>query len=67
MKISELTSELCCLKEKHGDIPVYYASLSRGSYFGYEVGQAQYEDVDHPDYDDNALDTEITSAGILLA
>lgn len=66
MVISEMIKQLEELKEKHGNVPVYYSCGKRSyeGYAGYEIGGMDYEDeISHPDYD-NENDVWTISEGI---
>lgn len=66
MNITEMIIQLEKLKEKHGDLPVYYTANSQFEADGYEISQATYEEeLWHPDYDGNDL-SKICNPGIYL-
>lgn len=54
------------LKEKYGDLPVYYTSHSLHEADGYEISQATFEEeLWHPDYEGNDL-SKTCNPGIYL-
>lgn len=66
MLISTMISQLEELKEKHGDLPVYYPASPMNEIDGFEISQATFEkELWHPDYDGNDLST-ICNPGIYL-
>ena len=65
MLLSELEAEFKAIREEHGDLPVYYSDMAVGNYYGYEVGQADIEDIEHPNYESEQLE-DVISKGVLL-
>ncbi len=66
MLITELITQLEALKEKHGDLPIYYTANSVYMADGYEISSATYEErLWHPDYDGNDL-SKACNPGIYL-
>lgn len=67
MLISELEQKLKELREKHGDLLVYYTAALGSSFDGYEISAARYEDdVHHIDYESNSLNAMISNPGVIL-